>query len=341
MLGRWAAKSTDNKGATKPSRVHPRHTETTSDVIQDEGNWAIASHQCEENAVSRASASKEASTGTGEYAESASSDMEGREPASATDASEQAASIGQGQHVEGEEVHLCSTPPLPQHAVPRSTMPSISRPPKRPTDEVVVVRIGDQTSRTTGSRVKRTKLGSSTSAALTSSGRRKKRSSAPLPSFGVRLSQAFSAANSTQREEVEETEDDLGGSDVDAGSPDVSQGDERSGSDEEAGKADDRELSELEDEVGKADDSELSDGQEEGSLFIANDQPDRDATPVRIPPAIGHEEGKQSCKESDEIADDETSSHHSLAGSDSHASGCDGDDGDEEYVDESEKKVRE
>ncbi|KAL2267764.1 hypothetical protein VTJ83DRAFT_5041 [Remersonia thermophila] len=215
-----------------------------------------------------------------------------------------------------------SVPAIPPPSQPPSSRPILlasSRPPKRPTQEATIT-IGDHTVSVAGSSAKRPRVSEASGIrkpAGSSIGTKRK---APLPSFGGRLTQLFSAAaarDSSSADPIEETTE---------------------GSDEEMEAYDDEDEGGTEGERAMEDEEEEEDEAGEESLFVS-----QSADAVMEDEEDDHEEPTPSSpRPTPKNATNAPSSPaHEEAPDASHS--CHGDHGDDDgdYVDEDEKKAQE
>ncbi|KAK3944792.1 mismatch repair endonuclease PMS2 [Diplogelasinospora grovesii] len=194
--------------------------------------------------------------------------------------------------VEEDEPPIPAIPPPSQPSAPRSTLSPV-RPFKRSTQEVATITIGDSTvTSVIGSPSKRLRLDQRTGKAATTARKQGKRA-APLPSFGGRLTQLFSASARQQQDE---------GEDADMVNEDVEEEEEE------------EEEPELEPE------EERQEDEDEEGLFVSQDEQEPDdegscdeeiAARSRSVDGVLPDPGE---RDDDEVEDDANSPHVSVVG---------------------------
>ncbi|KAB5535258.1 hypothetical protein GE09DRAFT_1206482 [Coniochaeta sp. 2T2.1] len=145
--------------------------------------------------------------------------------------------ISEADDDRGAERHESPIPAIAPLSQPRPTLPPSTRSPRRPEQQVAVIRIGDEEVKgVIGAPQKRPRTHSATPSPVK---KRTTKPSVPLPSFGGRLTQLFAAGGASQPSSAQDDEEEDGeGSEQEGGEE---EGDAAMGEDQE-GKEDDDSL---------------------------------------------------------------------------------------------------
>lgn len=227
-----------------------------------------------------------------------------------------------------DEPPVSSIPPPSQPPIPKGSLLSISRPPKRSApEEVATITIGDHSiTSVIGSSNKRSRLSERMGSVSLENSPRKGVRSVPVPSFGGRLTQLFSASAAASQ----------GGSkNLKMTAEDVET------DDDEEREEDDHEGNETEKED-DSDEEALFVGQRKDTDTVEDEDIDEEAehTNLQLSPANEEVDSPASGQATQGVAEDEKDGEVEPtegAPSDCHHHGDD----DEEYINEDEKKARE
>ncbi|KAH6856457.1 hypothetical protein B0I37DRAFT_389704 [Chaetomium sp. MPI-CAGE-AT-0009] len=255
---------------------------------------------------------------------------------------------GSSEEDDDQDVRSEPEPPIP--AIAPSSQPSASRvvpmptarPPKRPTQEVATITIGDHTvTSLIGNSSKRPRVDEDPRPTrATGPGKLGKRS-APLPSFGGRLSQLFSASSRADEGSVDKTEIPAEDIDEDMEESGGSVDGNMEESDEDVGEQMEESVEDADEDMEETGEAAVGNEEEEGSLFVSQEEGsgrtgneiDGEAEEVLEGPLVSGE------TESPVSPSNPNTPRESVE----HSPSCHGDHAtdDADYVDEDEKKAQE
>ncbi|KAK4165193.1 mismatch repair endonuclease PMS2 [Cladorrhinum sp. PSN259] len=225
------------------------------------------------------------------------------------------------------EPSVPSIPPPSQPPAPRSTLLASSRPLRRSTQEVATITIGDHTvTSVIGNPAKRPRMDETLHLAKAANASQRGKRTVPIPSFGGRLTQMFAA--------MEEKNRGKSGRGLEVTTEEIEVDDDEEEDDD----------MEIENRGIGSSDEEV---EEEDSLFVANAKLDTAGYKSEGSHSSGNDEVSVNEDHHSDVAMDDIPDHpddeKSQSDHDEHvgSDNCHHDSGDDEYLDEEEKKARE
>ncbi|KAK3398504.1 hypothetical protein B0T20DRAFT_469478 [Sordaria brevicollis] len=333
--------STGSKTIAGPSRSTPANTQASNLLSR----WLERKSEVRKQSVPAALDAKDSSK------EKSPIEEEQQSPASANQDATKEAELDDEHGITGEKEHsedypkirdtvdemevdldeppVSSIPPPSQPPIPKSSLLSMSRPPKRSAqEEVATITIGDHSiTSVIGSSNKRSRLSERMGSVSLENSPRKGVRSVPVPSFGGRLSQLFSASAAASQgggsKGIEMTTEDVEMED-DEETEDEDQ--ERHGTDQEEG----------------SDEEALFVSQTRNTTAVDNGSDgEEDEKPTRkLSPMDEERDGPESGQTTQGVAGDEEEGEAEPA-DDAASECCHHGNDDEEYIDDDEKKVKE